>query len=343
MPPSIPNPHDALFHELFSRGEVAEGFLRAYLPPALIPRIDWFRLEIAKDSFVDNALRKHFSDLVYGMKYGGKGIKVYLLFEHKSHPEYWVGLQLLRYQVRIWELHRKQHPDQPLPPIIPLVLYHGKERWQVPQDFHGLFGDLEVELVPYVPEFRHEMYDLRLPEPETIRSALLVRMSVLALKHAFDEESEPALREIMRLGREVARRETAMEMLAVIMRYYAQIKQDVNENIIEHLLIETGYGEGVVQTFIDRYIEQGRQQGWIAGKQEGRQEGRQKGRQEGRQEGRQKGRQEGQAILLIRQMTRKFGPLTAQQRRRIKRADAETLLRWCEQLLFAETPEDALR
>ena len=41
-------------------------------------------------------------------------------------------------------------------------------------------------------------------------------------------------------------------------------------------------------------------------------------------------------------MTRKFGPLTATQRRRVEAANGETLLRWSEQLLFAETVENAL-
>jgi predicted transposase YdaD len=80
-------------------------------------------------------------------------------------------------------------------------------------------------------------------------------------------------------------------------------------------------------TFIDRYIEQGRQQGLFAGIEKGRQEGR----------------QEGQADLLLRLMTRKFGPLTTQQRRRIEQADEATLLRWSEQVLFATTPDEALR
>ena len=42
-------------------------------------------------------------------------------------------------------------------------------------------------------------------------------------------------------------------------------------------------------------------------------------------------------------MTRKFGELTPAQRRRIRQADGETLLRWSEQVLFAGTAEEVLR
>ena len=44
--------------------------------------------------------------------------------------------RLLRYMVRIWERWWKAHPDaQRLPLLIPIVLYHGAERWSAPLAF----------------------------------------------------------------------------------------------------------------------------------------------------------------------------------------------------------------
>ena len=54
-------------------------------------------------------------------------MKIYLLFEHKSQPEHWTALQLLRYVVAGGEQYLKQHRKaQRLPPVYPLVLYHGQ-------------------------------------------------------------------------------------------------------------------------------------------------------------------------------------------------------------------------
>jgi hypothetical protein len=44
-----------------------------------------------------------------------------------------------------------------------------------------------------------------------------------------------------------------------------------------------------------------------------------------------------------RGLERKFGPLAAEHRARIDAADAETLLRWGERLLSAETIDDVFR
>jgi predicted transposase/invertase (TIGR01784 family) len=335
MTQPIHDPHDSFFRETFSRTEVAEGFLQAYLPPEIVRAIDWSSLEIAKDSFVEKVLRKHFSDLLYSVRQGGREVKIYLLFEHKSSEEHWVALQLLRYQVRIFELHRKQHPGQPLSPIIPLVLYHGKPRWRVPFGFQSLFGELSAELAAYVPNFRYTLCNLNLPEPERIRDAVLCRAVFLALKHIFDPEPKRALAEILPLIREILNRETALEMLEVVLRYYVQATQRLDESDICQLITETSHGEDYMQTFIDRYIEQGRQQGLFAGRKEGRREGHREGRREGQREEREN--------LLIRLMQRKFGPLGPEYLQRIHEADGEVLLRWTEQVLFANTPDEAMK
>lgn len=329
MDASISDPHDSFFRETFSRREVAEDFLQNYLPPAIAAGIDWTSLEIAKDSFVEKALRKHFSDLVYSARYDGQEIKIYLLLEHKSHPDVWVSLQLLRYQVRIWELHRKQRPGQALPPILPLVLYHGAERWRMADRFLALFGELDDQLLPYVPAFRYELCDLNLPDAGAIRGKVLNRLILLALKRVFDSEPKQALAEILPLVREILNRETALEMLEVLLRYYVQASKALDEEAIRQLIDSDG--DNAMQTFIDRYIEQGRQQGLFAGL------------QEGREAGRQEGQRQASIKMLQRLMARKFGTLSAEQQQRITQADEACLLRWAEQVLFAETAEDALR
>ena len=75
---------------------------------------------------------------------------------------------------------------------------------------------------------------------------------------------------------------------------------------------------------------------------EGIQTGRQEGRREGRQEGRQEGRREGESELLLRLITRKFGPPDARVRHRIASAEAETLLLWAERVLTAQTLDEVL-
>jgi flagellar biosynthesis/type III secretory pathway protein FliH len=143
---------------------------------------------------------------------------------------------------------------------------------------------------------------------------VLSRLVLLALKHVFDAAPKRALAEMLPLVWQILDKNTALEMLEVLLRYYVQATRKLDERDIHELLTQTDE-EDIMQTFIDRYIEQGKQEGWLLGKQEGWREGRQEGRQEGEQ------------TVLLRLLIRKFGDLTPAQRRRIQRADSETLLR----------------
>ncbi len=66
----------------------------------------------------------------------------------------------------------------------------------------------------------------------------------------------------------------------------------------------------------------------------------QKLRQEGRQQGMQQGMQQGEAAMLIRLLQAKFGSLPEQVREKIESTDAQTLLKWSERVLTANSLED---
>ncbi|WP_058556748.1 Rpn family recombination-promoting nuclease/putative transposase [Thiohalocapsa sp. ML1] len=120
----IATPHDTFFRESFGRREIACDFLRCRLPPALLADIDLATLEIAKDTYVSSDLRSAYSDLVYRLRHRDGPLHVYLLFEHKSWPEHWTPLQLLRYVTAEGEQFRKQHPEaRHLPPVYTIVVY----------------------------------------------------------------------------------------------------------------------------------------------------------------------------------------------------------------------------
>ncbi|MBK1633390.1 hypothetical protein CKO31_22080 [Thiohalocapsa halophila] len=57
------------------------------------------------------------------------------------------------------------------------------------------------------------------------------------------------------------------------------------------------------------------------------------------QQGIEQGKRQGEAQVLLRQLERKFGPVSANLRQRIQEADAETLLDCSERILTADTPD----
>ncbi len=217
--PAMSNPHDHFFKETFSRRDVAADFIRRYLPPDIVAQLDLAGLHIVKDSFVDPDLREHFTDLLYQTcLQDGQDAYLYVLFEHKSHPEPLVAFQLLRYLVRIWEQVLKQGPVSHLPPIVPVVVYHGVETWRIDRRFRGLFVDRPV-LMEYIPDFRYQLCDLSDYSDEEIAGEVLLQVALLILlilKHVFDGDLNVRLPDVLSLLRELAQARSGLEYLEAL-------------------------------------------------------------------------------------------------------------------------------
>lgn len=339
----VNNVHDTLFRQTMSHRDVAADFMRTYLPARVTRHLLLDTLAVAKDTFVAADQRAHYSDMLYSVRLaGGKKAFVYLLFEHKSSPDRFVALQLLRYMLEIWELHRKQHKGcASLPLVIPIVVYHGKSRRR------GLrLSDLvelpDAELKVYVPDFEQAFYDFSPDSDEEIKGNILLRLALTCLRAKNDPTVEGHVREIFRMLDNLGDDATSLRWLTTIAQYVFQtmdIDREVMQNIIMKSL-ESGK-EAAVMTLAERLRSEGRMEGLLEGRQEGRQEGRKEGRVEGRVEGEVLGRH----AVLQRQMAKRFGLdfLDIRTQERLRAATAEQLDLWAERILDARAIEDVFR
>ena len=183
------NPHDKFFKETFSKKEEAIDLICHTFPEILVKNLDLATLALDNNSYVDEELGENFSDLVYNCNYGEqKVVKICLLFEHKSYPVPYPHLQLLKYLLKIWESNEKQ--KQALVPVIPVVVYHGKEKWTYKQ-FSDYIEGADGLLEPFVPNFDYLLTDLSAFTDREIKQLfrlVSVRTSLLLMKNIFDKE-----------------------------------------------------------------------------------------------------------------------------------------------------------
>lgn len=316
------NPHDAFFKQYLSVPHAAADFLRNHLPASVLAQLDLTQLQLEKDTFVDEQLRSHFSDLVYRTSTSGQTpVAIALLFEHKSYPDAWVDFQILRYAVNLWQQEYVQIqaeyaaskatgdelPPKPraLTPILPLLVYHGKSEWKVSLRFARHLTGLEdpdsplaQALAPYVPDFQPHFVNLTSMSDAEIQGEVVTRLFVLVLRHIFDRGLGGHLDEILTLAAEVMRQPSGMEMVVALLRYLGRASIQLDKNEVGAKLIELLPREGgvLMQTMAEEWIE----------------EGKVIGRQEGRQVGRQEGRQETLRLMTLRVLQKRFAPGGAQ-------------------------------
>ena len=162
MTDDIGNPHDLFFQQLMALPNAAADIARQTLPPEVLTQLDLTFVEKVEDSWVDEELRSHFADALYRVTLlddRDEAAYLLILFEHKSSPDKWVAFQVLRYMVQMWQNHRK-NDSSPLPIIIPLVLYHGRDTWHVPMGFDGLFEHVTPGTRRYLPHFEYALLDI---------------------------------------------------------------------------------------------------------------------------------------------------------------------------------------
>ena len=296
------NLHDKFFRETFAEPSMMTEFLRNYLPSEFAAMLDWQRLEISKDTFVDEDLSEHFSDLLcqIGIK-GGQAVFVYVLVEHKSSPAPWVALQLLRYMLKIWAqvpLRRSTY----LPVIFPLVFYHGKRRWNVARHFNALFDPQVLERVnQFVPDFEYFLCDLSLNSATTIQGDNSLQAALKTLRSVFDDVTVEWLARLMKL---LTEDETKWQQLIATMNYLAKagkIEEDDMHQALKEARVSKRKAAEFKRTFLDDWFDQGRV----------------KGREEGLVEGVFK--------VALQLLERKFGTLGTQWQNRLKRLPPKQL------------------
>ena len=158
----INNPHDKYFKEVMGNVETAKSFLENYLPTKVVESIDLKKLEPEKDSFIEKELQDIYSDLLFKTKINDNDGYLYFLFEHKSYVEKRIAIQLLKYIISIWEQKINKEKHDKLPVIIPVVVYHGRNRWKegfnLGSQIEG-YEDLPDEIKRYIPDYVYNLYD----------------------------------------------------------------------------------------------------------------------------------------------------------------------------------------
>jgi predicted transposase/invertase (TIGR01784 family) len=197
---------------------------------------------------------------------------VYFLFEHKSFADIWTSLQLLGYIVRFWEREVRQKAKT-LSPIIPLVIYHGKDKWKGSQQLSDLYAGPE-ELKLYLPHFTYPVYDFSHLSDEEIRGETELQINLLILRHIFDGRLAEKLPEIFALYRVLENQEKALQSLATVLRYLTVTAERVTPEQMRQALepVLRYEGDELMSTLAQQWLEQGRQEGLQQGIQQGMQQ-----------------------------------------------------------------------
>ena len=273
------NPHDALFKAIFSVPEYFAAFLQEKLPPKVVACLAAGPPELVEGSFITTQREVH-CDLLYRLPLStGRGDQLFVPLEHKSTPDSRIHLQMLRYQLLIWERHagkgersvnkrEGRRKRLQLPPLIPLVVYNGRQPWRIPQHFPGQFKDCGAvsHMAAEMADFRHLFIDLRQTPLERLsrHPELWALLAILRGDPGGSKAERQAL--LTRIARQLPQRDIPRIQRAAIeaMLYVASNWGDYADDfLVQQIPAKSGGGERLVGKFAREWHSAGKAESLI--------------------------------------------------------------------------------
>ena len=308
-------PHDKLFKGLLDQPGTAGALLRERLPADISCLLTDDPPELLDGEFIDEALQGSQSDRLFRalLKDGGD-VLLYVLIDHKSTPEPGIILQLLGYMLRIWLRYACGKADalRSLPPILPMVVYHGVSEWKVSRSLRDTIKAPEA-IKQYQPDVRYTLVDLG-PIPNDRLSAFPpLRAGLLALKYSHQDGDAEAL-----LVQAFTDARDAPSLFKMLVVYATTVYSSVNPVLLRRAIHK------VRPEWEDEMLSIAAKE-WMA---------------EGAAKGRAEGKAEGKAEMLLRQIRRRYKALPSGIEDRVRAAGSDQLDEWSERLIDGKSLAD---
>ena len=324
--------HDHSYKLLFSHPEMVADLLRGFVHEDWVKDLDFATLERVGDGYVTDDLRERVDDIVWRVRLGPEWLYVYLLIEFQSKFDPFMAVRVLAYLGLLYQDIIRTGgltADRHLPPVLPIVLYNGKPRWTAATDVAELIVAAPKGLNRYRPQLRYLLLD----EGRYADSELVPLRNVAAALFRLENSRTPqdveqvlsALVEWLKSPEQDSLRRAFTVWLKRVLLPGRMPGLDF-ENLNELQEVNSMLAERVIE--------------WT---EEWEQQGIEKGIEKGMEKGMEKGVQKGEATLLLRLMELRFGSLDETTRNRLQTADAETLLKWGEKMLVANSAQDVIR
>lgn len=261
--------HDTFIRAIMANPQVATDYFKACIPKHIQDLLDFSTLQQLPDTYISKELQKSISDIVYSCrKASGNGeVKISLLIEHKSYIDKYAPIQIGSYIFSglLKQISNKESPSL----IIPILLYHGKDRWEY-RTLAGLFENLESALQGFVPDYQyifHNLGQISDVEIQKLHNKFLAA-SFLAMKHSvFKDKLNALIPTIFTLASEID--ENLHNNLVVYTFVNSELSEKEILELIDPLPIQN---KNAIMNTLELFIEKGRKEGIAMGKIEGQQE-----------------------------------------------------------------------
>ncbi len=324
--------HDGFFQETFQQTRLAQAFLKKVLPKKSLRRLDLAHLTVERRNLTDETFKQTAADLVYRVPIKGtkKHVDFLVIVEHKSQSDALTLFQLWGYAYLACRRFFLNTPDDikykvgyRLPPLIAIIVHHGKTKFRAKTELSELFVSLPG-LEDFYPKLQAILVDLTvmddddpaLNDPEVPE----LKVVLMVLKTVFRQDVGLKVKDVLRELKPYSDDSETRRLIRTIWVYLASNAKHMKRNY-EALLstFEESIGGHVMPTMVEIWQAEAEERGLAIGEQRGLAIGEQRGLAIGEQRGlaigeargkvmgEAKGKARGKAEAVIRTLARRLG------------------------------------
>ena len=307
--------HDSSYKFLFSNPELVRDLIMGFIPDEWLQSLDYSTLEKVPGSYISEDFQQREDDIVWKVKVGGDWVYLYLLMEFQSSVDKYMALRMMVYIGLLYQDLIKRGEvleDGRLPPILPIVLYNGSQKWTAATNIRELIPVVPGLVSQYSPALQYLLIDENNYTDSELASLHNLVAAVFRLEHA---SSPSAVSELTNLladwlsDRPDLRRMFALWIRATLMRKqeYGIVMPQVDDlQEIRVMLADK------VEEWAKAYIAEGKQEGL----------------------------QQGEVLALQRLLAKRFGVIPADTIALIANAPVVDIERWLDRVIDAKQLSD---
>lgn len=223
---------------------------------------DFESLTIESGSYIDDDLRKRFSDVVYRLDLLDRSscVYVHILIEHQSTAEKLMPVRILKYELELIHLHISKYGEGVrLPIIVPLVLYNGEESpYPHPTNIRELFAD--KDLVDKFPLGNFKLVDLTaIPDEEILQHGKVALLEMLA-KHIRVRDFKTVVQLLVRAVINAHNDHLSKSLFDSAVSYLINAREDIElEPLFNEIITNVSEYKETIMTYAEKLRQEGEQ------------------------------------------------------------------------------------
>ncbi|MDP2752044.1 MAG: Rpn family recombination-promoting nuclease/putative transposase [Rhodocyclaceae bacterium] len=293
---------------------MVRDLILGFVPDEWLRSLDYTTLEKVSGHYITDDLQGRADDIVWRVKVGGEWVYLYLLIEFQSSVDKHMALRMMVYVGLLYQDLIKSgqiSTDGRLPPVLPIVLYNGGKSWTAATDIFDLIPPVPGLIEQFKPHLKYLLIDENAYSDSTLASLKNLVAAVFRIERPTSREAITDL--LTSLHEWLADRPDLRRMFALWIRATLMRKSDY------HVVLPQINDLQELNVMLSERLET-----WA-------------------HEAHTKGMQQGEGILLRRQLTRRFGPLSQSVEARFPHATIEQIEVWGDRVLDASTLDDVFR